>query len=123
MQVSTFGILGAGTLGWRIGLQAAISGYDVLMVDLRPEVLAKAQHFQAELLGKLVKHGRVPVEELSTVLARIRGTTDGEAFAKTVDFVSESVTEDIGAAVLALVSSAGAYMSGHILVADGGYTV
>ena len=31
--------------------------------------------------------------------------------------------EDIGAAVLALVSSAGAYMSGHILVADGGYTV
>ena len=31
--------------------------------------------------------------------------------------------EDIGAAVLALVTGAGAYMTGHVLVADGGYTV
>ena len=31
--------------------------------------------------------------------------------------------EDIGAVVLALVGPAGAYMSGHILTADGGYTV
>lgn len=31
--------------------------------------------------------------------------------------------EDIGAAVLGLVTTAGAYMTGHILVADGGYTV
>ena len=30
---------------------------------------------------------------------------------------------DIGAAVLNLVSAAGAYMTGHVLVADGGYTV
>ena len=30
---------------------------------------------------------------------------------------------DIGAAVVAVVSSAGAYMSGHVLVADGGYTI
>ena len=121
MQITTFGILGAGTLGWRIGLQAAISGYEVLMVDLSPEVLAKAQHAQAGLLGKLVKHGRVSADEEAAVLARIAVTTDGAAFAKTVDFVSESVTEDIELKKRVWAGYAGMWKPGTLLTTNTSY--
>lgn len=121
MHIDTFGILGAGTLGWRIGLQAAISGYDVLMLDLSDEVLTRAQHFQAELLGKLVKRGRVPVEELSPVLARVRVTTSREEFATSVDFVSESVTEDLELKRRVWEGFAGRWRSGTLLTTNTSY--
>ena len=95
MTITTFGVLGAGTLGWRIGLQAAISGFDVLLLDVSDDVLAKAQRLQSELLEKLIRRGRVTEEPPRAILQRIATTTDGAAFAKTVDFVSESVTENL----------------------------
>ena len=119
--IQVFGILGAGTLGWRIGLQAAISGYEVLMVDVRPEVLAKAQHAQAQLLGRLVKHGRVPVEALSDTLARISTTTDADAFAAGVDFVSESVTEDLDLKRRVWGEYAGKWRPGTVLTTNTSY--
>ena len=94
-EINTFGILGAGTLGWRIGLQAALSGYDVLMLDLCEEVLAKAQSFQGGLLDRLIKQDRIDAGEKAAATARIAVTTDADAFAERVDFVSESVTEQL----------------------------
>ena len=119
--ITTFGVLGAGTLGWRIGLQAALSGYEVLLTDVSEEVLAKARHAQAQLLGRLIKHGRVEVAELSPTLARISATTDGEAFAKTVDFVSESVTEDLELKRRVWGGYAGRWRPGTVLTTNTSY--
>ena len=93
--IQTFGILGAGTLGWRIGLQAAVAGYDVLMLDLSEEVLAKAVAFQGKLLDALAKRDTYKDVDPNQVKSRISTTTDQEHFARSVDFVSESVTEDL----------------------------
>ena len=93
MQV--IGILGAGTLGWRIGLQAAISGFDVVMLDLSEQVLAQAQQRQAKFLNHLIRQERVDADRADRILERITVTTDQDAFAQTVELVSESVTEDL----------------------------
>ena len=37
-------ILGSGTLGLRVGLQAAISGYDVCIYDLTDEILTSTKN-------------------------------------------------------------------------------
>ncbi len=93
--ISTFGILGAGTLGWRIGLQAALSGYRVLMYDIAEQQLLQAQQQQATLAEKLVRAGRYTSTSCIEALAHIETTTDANDFAERVDFVSESVTEDL----------------------------
>jgi len=94
-KIETFGILGAGTLGWKIGLQAAISGYKVLMYDISSEQLAKATAFQTKLAARLFNTGRIDKTTHDTALTRIKSTSDAKIFSSTVDFVSESITEDL----------------------------
>lgn len=94
-EIKTFGILGAGTLGWKIGLQAAISGFDVLMFDISQDQLERALAFQAKLSRRLVKAGTINQELCDAAIRRISVTTDPSTFSMTVDFVNESVTEDL----------------------------
>ena len=94
-EIKIFGILGAGTLGWKIGLQAAISGFEVLMFDISSEQLTRSTNFQAQFCKRLVKSGAISEGDSKAALSRISITTDQSAFASTVDFVSESVTEDL----------------------------
>ncbi len=94
-EIQTFGILGAGTLGWKIGLQAAISGFEVLMFDISNEQLERSTNFQAQLCKRLVRTGILSEDDSAEALERISITTDQSAFASKVDFVSESVTEEL----------------------------
>ena len=93
--ITCFGILGAGTLGWRIGLQAALSGYTTLLYDVSAPQLERAQRLQANMLGRLVHKGHYPEAFAKTAHDRITVTTDAAEFAERVDFVSESVTEQL----------------------------
>ena len=47
-------ILGAVTLGLRVGLQAAISGFDATIYDISEEALVKAKHAQEAILKILL---------------------------------------------------------------------
>lgn len=87
-------IIGSGTMGWKIGLQAAISGYEVMMYDLSDEVLEKSIGFQDKTLRKLVKAGLVDPAQTDAIKGRISWTTDPASAAADADLVSESVTED-----------------------------
>ena len=87
-------IVGSGTMGWRIGLQGAISGFEVTLYDLNDTVLESAVGFQDKTLHRLVKAGIVPMEEVEAIKSRISLTTDIEVAASSADVVSESVTED-----------------------------
>jgi len=94
-EIKTFGILGAGTLGWKIGLQAAISGFEILMFDISQDQLEKALAFQAKLSRRLVKAGTINQELCDAAMRRMSVTTDPSMFSMNVDFVNESVTEDL----------------------------
>jgi 3-hydroxybutyryl-CoA dehydrogenase len=94
-DIKTFLVLGCGTLGLRVGLQAAISGYHVVQYDIAESSFAYAQKTQGKILDKLVKTGKLTQSEASTIKDRIRWTTNPETAATQADFVNESVTEDV----------------------------
>jgi 3-hydroxybutyryl-CoA dehydrogenase len=88
-------ILGSGTLGLRIGLQSAISGFNTVIYDIHEEAFASAKKIQASILKNLVERNIITSEEADAVKQRITFTTDAAKAAADADFVSESVVEDL----------------------------
>jgi len=95
-DIRRFLVLGSGTLGLRVGLQAALSGFDTVIYDNRAEAFPHARKTQASILRHLVRAGRVGQEAADAAPDRIRFTTDPAEAAEDADFVSESVYEDLG---------------------------
>ena len=95
MNIENFLVLGAGTLGLRVGLQAAISNYNVTIYDLTDEALNKAQGFQQKILKGLAQREIIQEADIAQIQARIAMTTSLEEACKDADFINESVTEDL----------------------------
>lgn len=88
-------ILGSGTLGLRIGLQAAISGFDVIIYDIADKVFEQAKGIHSGILKGLVKSGKLDPELIAEIQNRITWTTDLAFACKNPDLVSESVPENL----------------------------
>jgi 3-hydroxybutyryl-CoA dehydrogenase len=87
-------ILGAGTLGSRVGLQAAISNYSVTIYDIHENALQQSQKVIEKVLRYAVKIGMVKEDDKPSILARIKFTIDAVVAVIDADIISESVTED-----------------------------
>ncbi|MGB3153700.1 MAG: 3-hydroxyacyl-CoA dehydrogenase [Chitinophagaceae bacterium] len=88
-------ILGSGTLGLRIGLQAAISGFNSTLYDINETAFAPAQKIQDTILKNLVEKKLISPEDAAAAKSRITFTTDPVKAAADADFVSESVLENL----------------------------
>lgn len=88
-------ILGAGTLGLRVGLQSAISGFETTIYDISEKALDTAIQTQAGILKMLIRHGKLTEAQAEETKARLTFTTDAEAAADDADFLNESVTENL----------------------------
>jgi len=95
MTIKNITIIGTGNLGSRIGLQAAISGYNVIFYDITESVLNKAKVSIEKLSLQLIKSNLMAEIQKSVALARIEYTTDLKKALADCDLVSESVTEDL----------------------------
>ncbi len=89
-------ILGAGTLGLRVGLQSAISGFNTTIYDIDERAFEAAKQVHAKILHGLINEGKINQKESEAIVKRITWTTDAEEAAKDADFVNESVTENAG---------------------------
>ncbi len=92
--ISNVLILGAGTMGLQIGLQSAISGFDVIIYDAYEQALEKAERRLQKLAGDLVKKGRAEQADIDAGLLRIQFSSDPEEAGRHADLISESVPED-----------------------------
>ena len=88
-------ILGSGTLGLRIGLQSAISGFNTTIYDINEDAFVSAKKIQASILKNLIERNRITNEESTEIINRITFTTDALKAAADADFLSESVVEDL----------------------------
>jgi len=88
-------ILGAGTLGLRVGLQAALSGYQTVIYEINSDAVSHAIKVQDKILKGKVSKGLLKPEEVDAVKGRISFTDDPEQAARDADFVNESITEDL----------------------------
>jgi 3-hydroxybutyryl-CoA dehydrogenase len=96
LDIQTIGVVGAGTMGHGIAQVAAQSGYEVVLVDIRPAALAHGLAQIGKSLDKLVGKEKIAAEERDRALARI--ATGGQLAALGhADLVVEAVVEKLAA--------------------------
>ena len=95
MQIKNITIIGSGTLGIRIGLQAAISGYQVIFYDISEPILDQAKIVMDKIMRQLIKGNLLTEEMKAAALSRMSYTTDLNSALTDCDFISESVTEEL----------------------------
>lgn len=94
MTIKNICILGAGTLGSRVALQSAISGYEVAIYDIHQKSLDFSLATMQKILRQLLKSGQIAEGQDLKILERIRFTLDPIEAVKDADFINESVTEE-----------------------------
>jgi 3-hydroxybutyryl-CoA dehydrogenase len=91
-------VVGAGTMGSQIALQAALSGrYDVTIVDTAPGQLERARAQNQKLVNRSVEKGRLTKEKAGQALGRITDSDNLASSAPNADLVIEAVIEDFDA--------------------------
>src|SRR5262245_13988203 len=91
-DIRRIGVVGAGTMGHGIAQVSAVSGYDVVLVDVAPQALERGIAQIGKSLEKLESKGKLSAEERGQALARIRGASDLTALTE-ADLVVEAVVE------------------------------
>ncbi|MGE0101695.1 MAG: 3-hydroxyacyl-CoA dehydrogenase family protein [Blastocatellales bacterium] len=94
MSVKKIGVLGAGLMGAGIAQVAASSGYDVTIVEVSDELVAKGIGGIGKSLSKFVEKGTMTAEQRDETLGRLRGTTKHEDLAD-ADLIIEAIIENL----------------------------
>ncbi len=92
MEIRSVGIVGAGQMGNGIAHVFAMAGYDVLLNDVNPEMLARAVATIDKNMERQVARGKLSAEDKAAAMARIR-TTETLADLGPLDLVIEAATE------------------------------
>ena len=93
MSIQTVGIVGAGTMGNGIAQACAVSGVNVVMVDISEAAVAKGLATVAGSLDRLIKKEKMTEADKATALSRIKGSTSYEDL-KAAQLVIEAATEN-----------------------------
>ena len=92
MEITSFGVVGAGTMGNGIAQVAATSGFRTVMVDVAGEALARGMAAIEKSLGRLESKGKLSAEDRSAALGRLSTSSELGALAG-CELVVEAVVE------------------------------
>ncbi len=93
MGIQSVGIIGAGTMGNGIAQACAVSGLNVVMVDINEAAVAKGLTTIASSLDRLIKKEKMTEAEKVSALARIKTSTNYQDFIGS-QMVIEAATEN-----------------------------
>ncbi|MPM46825.1 3-hydroxybutyryl-CoA dehydrogenase [bioreactor metagenome] len=93
MTISTVGIIGAGTMGNGIAQACAVSGINVVMVDISDAAVQKGVATVSGSLDRLIKKEKITEADKAAALARIKGSTSYDDL-KAAQIVIEAATEN-----------------------------
>ena len=94
MEIKKIGVLGAGTMGAGIAQVSLEAGFDVVLIDVVPEILDKAIKGLNKNWGKAVEKGKKTADDVAKYAAAMKTSTDTADF-KDVDIVIEAIVENI----------------------------
>jgi 3-hydroxybutyryl-CoA dehydrogenase len=94
MSIQTFMVIGAGQMGSGIAQVAAQAGLQVILNDIKPELVEKGLAGIRKNLYRDVEKGRKTQEEMADILARLTASSDLND-GKDADLVVEAVIEDM----------------------------
>jgi 3-hydroxybutyryl-CoA dehydrogenase len=95
--IRTVAVIGAGTMGWQIGLQCAARGVVAQLTDISPAAVERALRQAGEKLDEWVDAGKLRVEERAEALKRLRPASDLLGAVEGVDLVIEAIVEEVPA--------------------------
>ncbi|MEJ2363104.1 MAG: 3-hydroxybutyryl-CoA dehydrogenase [Deltaproteobacteria bacterium] len=93
MEIETIGIVGAGQMGNGIAQVAAMSGLQVIMNDIKEELVQRGLQYIIKLLSRKAEKGSISGEEKEATLGRVKTTVDMEELSA-CDYVIEAATEN-----------------------------
>ncbi len=93
MSIQSVGIIGAGTMGNGIAQACAVSGLNVVMVDISDAAVQKGLATISSSLDRLIKKEKMTEAEKSAALGRIKTSTQYQDFQST-QMVIEAATEN-----------------------------
>ena len=93
MGIQSVGIIGAGTMGNGIAQACAVSGLNVIMVDINEAAVAKGLSTIAGSLDRLIKKEKMTEAEKADALSRIKTSTNYQDFTGS-QMVIEAATEN-----------------------------
>lgn len=96
MTIQTIGIVGAGAMGSGIANLAAVSGFNVILNDVKEEYLQKGLQRMDAFMQKSVEKGKLTEEEKEAALNRITVTVELETL-QDADVVIEAIIENMEA--------------------------
>jgi 3-hydroxybutyryl-CoA dehydrogenase len=94
-DINRITVVGGGVMGNGIAHVCAISGFEVTVVDVDKQLLARSVENMARSGARLVKAGKVTQEEADDALARVSTMADLEEAAGKADHVIEAVPEKL----------------------------
>jgi 3-hydroxybutyryl-CoA dehydrogenase len=116
MSISAVGIVGAGTMGNGIAQACAVSGVNVVMVDISDAAVAKGIATVSGSLDRLLKKEKITAADKGAALARIKGSTSYEDL-KGAQLVIEAATENYDLKVK-IVKQLDAMLAPEVIVAS-----
>ncbi len=93
MNIQTVGIIGAGTMGNGIAQACAVSGVNVVMVDISDAAVAKGLATVSGSLDRLIKKEKITEADKAAALSRIQTSTRYDDL-KVAQLVIEAATEN-----------------------------
>lgn len=94
MSIKKVMVIGAGQMGSGIAQVCAMSGYDVLLHDLKQEYVDKGIGTIKKNLSRQVEKGKMSLEDKAVTLSRLASSTDLNN-AEVVDLVIEAAIENM----------------------------
>lgn len=88
------GVVGAGTMGAGIALNAILAGNDVVLYELKDDVISKAMVYIQTQLNKMVEKGRLTDVQSKASFGRIHFTNNMGALSES-ELVIEAIIEDL----------------------------
>ncbi len=94
MEIKTVGVVGAGTMGNGIAQAFAVSGYNVVMRDIKEEFVARGLATIKKSLERLASRNKISAEAKDAAIARVTTTVDLGPLAE-CDLVVEAALENV----------------------------
>jgi len=116
MDIQKIGVIGAGQMGGGIAQVCALKGFDVTVLDISEEAVAKGRERLEKSLARDVDRGRLAAEDRDEALSHLNWGTEYGIFGE-ADMVIEAATEDedIKKAILKKLCEV---VPGHTLIAS-----
>jgi 3-hydroxybutyryl-CoA dehydrogenase len=92
-DIQNIGIVGAGTMGYGIGLNFALGGYPVTLTDVNQGILDNALKNMRSALDLFVEEKLIDASVVEPAMNRVSVTTDLDSLAKKADFITEAIVE------------------------------